>query len=173
MAAVGLVSRLWFGRRVARAGALRRGGDGAGAVEELARLLDERPDDAAANVEMARALQVLGDASGAEEHYRRALAQSLDYTLVVELAETLAEQDRAVEAQETIDAALVMAEKTPRLDPGAALLVRATIAHAQGLDDDARAVLDRITGDRAVRKRSSRETLRYAERLREQLEPAP
>src|SRR6266704_533332 len=73
----------------------------------------------------ARALRLIGDPAGAEEHLRVALKTVLDYQLVVEMAGVVAEQNRIKEAQGLIDAALGMAEGNPRLDPGEALLVRA------------------------------------------------
>ena len=150
------------GKQIARAAALRRDGDAPAAVDVLAEILLRDPTHVAANAEMARALRLLGDPEGAEEHLRRALETVLDYTLLCELAGVLAEQARVEEAEEHLDAALFMAEKTPRLDPAEALLVRAAIAHAQGRDADARAALDRV-----VPKRSRAATLRYVERLRE------
>lgn len=158
-------------RPLERAAAQRRAGDAPAAIETLAEVLTADPDHVAANAEMARALRLIGDPAGAEEHIRIALRSDLDYRLVVELAATVAERSRVDEAEQLIDAALDMAEKMPRLDPGEALLVRATIAHAQGRDDDARAVVDRIISDRPVRRRASAETLGFAERLAALLGP--
>ncbi|HEX9713363.1 MAG TPA: tetratricopeptide repeat protein [Actinomycetota bacterium] len=148
------------GRRLRDAARLRRAGDAPGAIDVLAEVLTADADHVAANAEMARALRLLDDPAGAEEHLRRALDVVLDYTLICELAAALAEQGRVAEAEESLDAALFMTEKQPRLDPGEALLVRAVIAHGQGRDDDARAALAKI-----VPKRARRDTLRYAERV--------
>lgn len=152
-------------RAIARAAALRRDADVHGAIEVLAEVLTAEPQHTAANVEMARALRLLGDPSGAEEHIRLALGAVLDYQLVVELAGVLAEQGRVEEAEETIDAALFMAGGNPRLDPGEALLVRATIASAQGRVEDAEAALDQIEP-----KRASKQVKAFAERLRSELQ---
>jgi len=154
-------------RLLRRAATLRRGGDSPAAIDVLAPFLALHPNDVGANAEMARALRVLEDPSGAEEHLRAALAQVLDYTLVVELAASFAEQQRAAEAEDLLDSALFMTKGNPRLDPGEALLVRAAIAHAQGRDEDARAALDAIHP-----KRASRQTKAFAERLRGRLEPS-
>lgn len=145
----------------------RRAGDPHAAIDVLAEILTATPDDVPATVEMARALRLIGDPVGAEEHIRIALAAVLDYTLTVELAGVLAEQGRVVEAEQTLDAALFMADANPRLDPGEALIVRATIAHAQGRADDARTALDQI-----VPKRASKTTKRYAALLQERITPA-
>lgn len=153
-------------RRVTEAARARRAGDAAGAVDILAAVLVEDADHVGANAEMARALRLLDDPVGAEAHLRTALAGVLDYGLVVELAQAMVEQGRVEEAEELLDSALVMADGNPRLDPGEALIVRATIAHAQERDEDARAALDLI-----VPKRASALTKRYAERLRADLEP--
>lgn len=152
-------------RRVAEAARLRQAGDAPGAIDLLAEVLGDDEAHAAANAEMARALRLIDDPVGAEEHLRRALDVVLDYTLLCELAAALAEQGRVAEAEETIDAALFMTEKQPRLDPGEALLVRAVIAHAQEREDDALAALDAI-----VPKRARRDTLRHAERVRASVE---
>jgi hypothetical protein len=128
-------------------------------------MLVRDPDDPGANAEMARALRILGEPAAAEEHLRRAAASVLDYQIVVELATAVAEQGRVDEAEQLVDAALAMAAGGPRLDPGEALLVRATIAHAQGRDEDARSALDAIEP-----KRASALTKEYAARLRGALE---
>lgn len=151
---------------VRRAAALRQAGNAADAIDALADVLTADPDHVAANAEMARALRLIGDPAGAEEHLRAALAGVLDYQLVVELAGVLAEQGRVEESEETIDGALAMAKGNPRLDPGEALLVRAAVAAAQGENDRARAALDRIEP-----KRAGAQVKRYAERLRAQLDP--
>jgi hypothetical protein len=152
-------------RRLARAGQMRRSGDPAGAVDVLAPMLVDAPDDPAANVEMARALSGLGDPAGAEDHYRSALAISLDYQIVVELAGVLIERRRAGEAEQLVEAALHMTEADPRLDPGEALLVRATLAATEGRTDDARADLDAIEAERRARAT----TKEYARRLKDRL----
>jgi hypothetical protein len=152
-------------RTLRRAAALRRGGDSPAAIDVLAPFLAAHPDHVGTNAEMARALRVLGDPSGAEEHLRAALGRVLDYTLVVELAASLAEQQRIAEAEALLDSALFMTKGNPRLDPGEALLVRATIAYAQDRDEDARAALDAIHP-----KRASRQTKAFAERLRGRLQ---
>jgi len=155
-----------FGRRriVAQAGELRRSGDAAGAIELLAPVLLDDAEDAAANVEMARALHVLGDLEGAEEHYRRALRAELDYKLVVELAAVVGSAGRIREAEELLGAALQMTEAVEGLDPGEALLVSATLAAGQGRSDDARAIIDEIEGGS-----SGPDVREYAKRLRETL----
>lgn len=152
-------------RTVERAAHLRRAGDAPAAIDILADVLTANEDDAAANAEMGRALRLIGDPAGAEECFRRALAAVLDYVLVVELAQVVAEQYRLDEAEELIEAALAMAKGNPRLDPGEALLVRAAIAAGQGRTEDARAALDAI-----VPKRASRQTREYAQRLRASLD---
>jgi len=106
---------------------LRRAGDFTGAIDVLADALTADPEDTSANAEMARALRLIGDPAGAEEHLRVALNSVLDYQLVVELAGVVAEQNRIKESLDLIDAALGMADGNPRLDPGEALLVRAAI----------------------------------------------
>jgi tetratricopeptide (TPR) repeat protein len=137
-----------FGRKGSRpideAGALRRAGDAAGAVELLAPVLLADPEDTAANVEMARSLQLLGDLPGAEEHYRRAIRDELEYALVVELAGVVGSDGRITEAEELLGAALQMTTVDKALDPGEALLVSATLAAGQGRNDDALAILDEI-----------------------------
>jgi len=152
-------------RAVGRAARLRRAGDAPGAVDILADILLAQPEHAAANAEMGRALRLLGDPAGAEEHLRRAIGTVLDYTLVVELAGALAEQSKVDEAEENIDAALYMTERMPRLDPAEALIVRAVIAHAQGRDAEALGVLEGV-----VAKRSSKQTLRHVRRIRDAIE---
>jgi tetratricopeptide (TPR) repeat protein len=141
---VRLPGRLGHRRAVADAGERRRAGDAAGAIDLLAPVLLADEDNAAANVEMARALHVLGDLDGAEEHYRRALRAELDYRLVVELAGVVGSTGRVREAEEMLGAALQMTETIEGLDPGEALLVSATLAAGQGQTDDALAILDEI-----------------------------
>jgi tetratricopeptide (TPR) repeat protein len=161
---VKLPGRIGRRRTVGKAGGLRRAGDVAGAVELLAPVLMADAEDAAANVEMARALHVLGDFDGAEEHYRRALREELDYKLVVELAGVVGSAGRVKEAEELLGAALQMTEAVEGLDPGEALLVSATLAAGQGRNDDARAILDEIDGGS-----SGPELREYSRRLRERL----
>lgn len=151
-------------RAVARAGDLRRTGDAAGAVELLAPVLMDDEENAAANVEMARALHVLGDLAGSEEHYRRALRAELDYRLVVELAGVVGSAGRVREAEELLGAALQMTQAVEGLDPGEALLVSATLAAGQGRNDDARAILDEIDAGT-----SGDDVRTYAQRLRAKL----
>jgi thioredoxin-like negative regulator of GroEL len=161
---VKLPGRFGHRRSIAEAGEKRRAGDPAAAVELLAPVLMADEDNAAANVEMARALHVLGDFDGAEEHYRRALREELDYRLVVELAGVVGSAGRVREAEELLGAALQMTQAVDGLDPGEALLVSATLAAGQGRTDDARAILDEIDAG------SSGEDVRtYAKRLREKL----
>jgi thioredoxin-like negative regulator of GroEL len=164
MPVVKLPGRIGRRRTVGKAGELRRTGDAAGAVELLAPVLMADAEDAAANVEMARALHVLGDFDGAEEHYRRALREELDYKLVVELAGVVGSAGRVKEAEELLGAALQMTEAVEGLDPGEALLVSATLAAGQGRNDDARAILDEIDGGS-----SGPELREYSRRLRERL----
>lgn len=159
-----LPGRLGNRRRIDEAGELRRSGDAPAAVELLAPVLMSDPENPAANVEMARALHVLGDLEGAEEHYRRALREELEYALVVELAGVVGAAGRIPEAEELLGAALQMTQVEEGLDPGEALLVSATLAAGQGRNDDARAILDEIEAGKpgpAVRE--------YAQRLRAQL----
>ena len=159
-----LPGRLGNRRRIDEAGELRRAGDAAGAIELLAPVLMADADNPAANVEMARALHVLGDLEGAEEHYRRALREDLEYALVVELAGVVGAAGRIPEAEELLGAALQMTQVEEGLDPGEALLVSATLAAGQGRADDARAILDEIEAGKpgpSVRE--------YATRLRAQL----
>jgi lipopolysaccharide biosynthesis regulator YciM len=153
--------------RIKHAAALRQAGDFPAAIDELADVLTEEPEDTAANAEMARALRLIGDPAGAEEHLRIALKDVLDYQLVVELAGVVAEQNRIKEAQGLIDAALSMANGNPRLDPGEALLVRAVIEAGRGKKKQALAALDQI-----VPKRAGPQVREYAARLRAQLEPS-
>ncbi len=115
-------------RALEHAGSLRQGGDGAAAIAVLAPLLLAHPDDPAANIEMARALQLLDDASGAEDHYRRALAITLAYPIVVELAGVIGALGRGDEAEETLEAAMVMARQDKTLDAGEVHLMRAMLA---------------------------------------------
>lgn len=154
-------------RAVGAAAATRQLGDAPRAIDLLGEVLSVDPDHAAANVEMARALRVIGDPAEAEGFYRTALSAVLDYVVVCELAAVVGEQGRITEAEELIDGALAMADGHPRLDPGEALLVRAAIALGEGRTDDARAALDTI-----VRKRAKPATKRYAERLRARLDPS-
>ena len=150
---------------VERAAALRRAGDFPAAIDVLADALTADPEDAAANTEMARALRLIGDPAGAEEHIRVALKEVLDYQLIVELAGVVAEQNRIKEAQGLIDAALGMADGNPRLDPGEALLVRAAIEAGRGKKKEALAALDQI-----VPKRAGPQVKEYAARLRARIE---
>ena len=159
-----LPGRFGHRRAIADAGERRREGDAAGAVDLLAPVLMADEDNAAANVEMARALHVLGDLEGAEEHYRRALRAELDYKLVVELAGVVGSAGRVREAEELLGAALQMTEAVEGLDPGEALLVSATLAAGQGRSEDARAILDEIEAGK-----SGEEVREYAQRLREKL----
>lgn len=154
-------------RAVRAAAANRQGGDAPRAIDIMGEVLSAAPNHAAANVEMARALRVIGDPAEAEGFYRTALSAVLDYVVVCELAAVVGEQGRTAEAEELIDAALTMADGHPRLDPGEALLVRAALALGEGRTDDARAALDKI-----VRKRATPATKRYEERLRARLEPS-
>lgn len=159
-----LPGRLGYRRRIDEAGELRRAGDAPGAIDLLAPILLDDPENAAANVEMARALHILGDFEGAEEHYRRALREELEYALVVELAGVVGAAGRVTEAEELLGAALQMTQVETDLDPGEALLVSATLAAGQGRAEDALAILDEIEAGspgRAVRE--------YAARLRERL----
>jgi Tfp pilus assembly protein PilF len=158
---VKLPGRLGHRRAVADAGERRRAGDAAGAIDLLAPVLLADEDNVAANVEMARALHVLGDLDGAEEHYRRALRTELDYRLVVELAGVIGSAGRVREAEEMLGAALQMTEAVEGLDPGEALLVSATLAAGQGRNDDARAILDEIESGG-----SGPDLLEYVRRLR-------
>jgi hypothetical protein len=151
-------------KHVQRAVSLRRAGDATGAIDVLAEVLTVEPDHVPANVEMARALRMIGDPAEAEDYLKRAIEEVLDYQLVVELAQVVAEQGRGEDAHALVDAALEMANGNPRFDPGEALLVRAAIHHAQGLDEDARAALDQIPA-----KRSGKEVKEFAERLRARL----
>jgi len=151
-------------RAISKAGEARRSGDAAGAVDLLAPVLMADEENAAANVEMARALHVLGDLAGAEEHYRRALREELDYRLVVELAGVVGSAGRVREAEELLGAALQMTEAVEGLDPGEALLVSATLAAGQGRNADARAILDEIEAGP-----SGEDVRAYAQRLREKL----
>jgi thioredoxin-like negative regulator of GroEL len=164
MRGVRLPGRLGNRRRIDEAGELRRTGDAPGAIELLAPVIMADPENAAANVEMARALHVLGDLEGAEEHYRRAIREELEYALVVELAGVVGAAGRVTEAEELLGAALQMTQVEENLDPGEALLVSATLAAGQGRPDDARAILDEIEAGSpgpAVRE--------YASRLRAKL----
>ncbi|MGH2830829.1 MAG: hypothetical protein ACRDJM_10135 [Actinomycetota bacterium] len=154
-------------RALEEAGALRRDGDAAGAVDVLAPLLVEHSNDPSANVEMARALQLLGDNAGAEEHYRRALQVHLSYTIVVELAGVLGAQGRAAEADETLDAALVMAGQNRSLESGEVHLMRAVLAAGRG---------DRAAAEQALEtlenSKPPESLLHYARRVREGLTAA-
>jgi len=161
---VKLPGRIGRKRAVVEAGARRKAGDAAAAIELLAPVLMADEENAAANVEMARALHVLGDLEGAEEHYRRALRVELDYKLVVELAGVVGSAGRIKEAEELLGAALQMTEAVEGLDPGEALLVSATLAAGQGKNDAARKILDEI--DAGV---SGPDVRKFAQRLRERL----
>jgi len=153
-------------RRAVRAAAEnRKDGDASRAIEILGEVLAADPNHAGANVEMARALRLLGDPAEAEGFYRTAVALVLDYVAICELAQVVAEQERIAEAEELLDGAIAMADGNPRLDPGEALLVRASIALGEGRRDDARAALDAI-----VRKRARGTTLRYANLLRARID---
>jgi Tfp pilus assembly protein PilF len=159
-----LPGKLGDRRRIEQAAKRRQAGDAAAAVELLAPVLLRDTDDAAANVEMARALLVLGDLDGAEEHYRRALREELDYSLVAELAGVVGAAGRISEAEELLGAALQMTQVEKDLDPGEALLVSATLAAGQGRNSEALAILDEI--DAGTPGDSVRQ---YAARLREKL----
>ena len=149
---------------VAKAAEQRQSGDAAAAVELLAPVLLVDEEDAAANVEMARALHVLGDLEGSEEHYRRALREELDYKLVVELAGVVGSAGRIKEAEELLGAALQMTQAVDGLDPGEALLVSATLKAGQGRAEEAREILDEIDVGG-----SGPDVITYAKRLRERL----
>src|SRR5439155_23199776 len=114
----------------AKAAELRRSGDAPAAIDVLAPVLFSDPDDAAANVEMARCLHMLDDLAGAEEHYRRAIREELDYGLIVELATVIGAAGRMREAEKMPGAALQMTQGDKNLDPREALLVKATFAVA-------------------------------------------
>lgn len=162
---MGFFGRIGRGRKIVEAGELRRSGDPAAAIEQLAPLLAQDPDDPAANVEMARSLQLLGEAAGAEDHYRRALLAKLDYALVVELAGTVGTQGRSEEAAAMLDAALLMTEEDPRLDAGEVHLMRAMLAAAEGRPTDAKAALQLLEGS------STAQHIRdYGRRLRDKLD---
>lgn len=152
-------------RAISAAAAYRRDGDAARAIEILGEVLGAAPDHAAANVEMGRALRLLGDPAEAEGFYRAAIAEVLDYVAICELAQVVAEQDRVDEARELLDGALAMANGTPRLDPGEALLVIAAIALSEGAHDEARSALDKIH-----RKRARPATLRVAAEMRARID---
>lgn len=154
-----------FRRPVSAAAAYRRDGEAARAIEILGDVLAASPSHAAANVEMARALRVLGDPAEAEVFYRAALEEVLDYTAICELAQVVVEQGRVGEAEELLDAAIAMSNGHPRLDPGNAWLVRATIALGQGRTEDAHAALDQIH-----KKRARKETMRFVEVMRVRIE---
>jgi tetratricopeptide (TPR) repeat protein len=145
---MGALAGLARRRKIAAAGALRRRGDAAGAIDSLAPVLADAPEDPAANVEMARALQLLEDFAGAEEHYRRALREQLDFMLVIELAGVVGGQGRVDEANDLLDAALQIAEQGRGLDAGEAHFMRAMVAAGNGRADDARAALALI-GDQS------------------------
>jgi hypothetical protein len=117
---------------------------------------------------MARSLQLLGDLPGAEEHYRRAIREELEYALVVELAGVVGSDGRITEAEELLGAALQMTTVDKALDPGEALLVSATLAAGQGRSDNALAILDEI--EAGSPGPSVRE---YAGRLRARLDHRP
>ena len=138
----------------------RQSGDASAAIDLLATVLEVEPGHVAANAEMGRALRLLGDPTEAEGYYRAAIEAVLEYSLVVELAECLAEQHRFDDAEVLIDAALAMAEGDPRRDPGEALVLRATIALTQRRPEDARGALALI-----IPKRASKRTKQLAARL--------
>jgi tetratricopeptide (TPR) repeat protein len=152
-------------RPISAAAAYRREGNAERAIEILGDVLANSPDHAQANVEMARALRVLGDPAEAEVFYRAAIAEVLDYVAICELAQVVVEQGRIEEAEELIDAAIAMANGQPRLDPGEALLVRASIAIGQGRLAAAHEALDQIH-----RKRASKTTRAYVETLRARID---
>ena len=164
---MGAFSGLSRRRKIAAAGALRRNGDAAGAVEALAPLLTGTPDDPAANVEMARALQLLEDFPGAEEHYRRALREQLDYLLVIELAGAVGAQGRSTEAGDLLDAAMQITETDPALDPGEVHFMRAMIAAGTGKSEDARTALELISDTSSSRLKE------FAAKLGARLAEAP
>lgn len=154
-----------FRRPVSAAAVYRREGDAARAIEILGDVLAASPAHAAANVEMARALRMLGDPAEAEVFYRAALEAVLDYVAICELAQVVVEQDRIDEAEELLDAAIAMSNGHPRLDPGEAFLVRASIALGQGRIEDARSALDNIH-----RKRARKDTMRFVELMRAKID---
>jgi thioredoxin-like negative regulator of GroEL len=158
----GLVRR----RKIASAGELRRSGDAAGAADALASILAETPDDPAANVEMARALQLLGDLPGAEEHYRRAIAAQLEYALVIELAGVVGSQGHIAEAEELLDAALQIAEADRKLDVGEVHFARAMLAVADARTADALIALKQIPATSGPQLRQ------FAERLESKIAAA-
>ena len=141
---MGILSGSSLRRRISAAGELARSGDPAGAVERLAAILDDEPEEVAANVEMARALMLLDDPAGAEEHYRRAIAVRLDYSLVIELAQCLAARGRLDDAEDHLDAALQMTESDGKLDAGEVHLARAMLYAGEGRTEDARTALAQI-----------------------------
>ncbi len=161
---MGALSGLTRRRKIATAGALRRDGDAAGAVDALAPLLAEAPEDPAANVEMARALQLLEDFEGAEEHYRRALREQLDYMLVIELAGVVGGQGRVEEANDLLDAALQISETNQGVDAGEAHFMRAMVFAGNGHPQEARDALALITDASSPRLRQ------FAEKLAASLE---
>lgn len=154
-------------RALEEAGAQRQDGDAAAAVEILAPLLLDHSDDPAANIEMARALSLLDDASGAEEHYRRALQVQLAYAIVVELAGVIGAQGRGDEAEETLQAALVMTEQDRTLDAGEVYLMRAMLAVGRR---------DRIAAEAALleleESKPDERLLKYGRKLRDRLASA-
>jgi hypothetical protein len=141
---MGLLSAASVRKRINSAGALSRSGDPAAAIEKLAVVLAELPEDLAANVEMARALTLLDDPAGAEAHYRTALQTSLEYSVVVELAQSIAAQGRIDEAEDHLDAALQMTMVDKKLDAGEVHLARAMLCAADGRIADARSALAQI-----------------------------
>jgi tetratricopeptide (TPR) repeat protein len=153
-------------KAIEHAGEQRRAGDAAEAVEQLAPLLLEYPDDPQANVEMSRALQLLGDNIGAEEHYRRTLKMTLDYRVVVELSGVVGAQGRSAEAWELLDAAHQMAEKDSSLDAGEVHLMRAMLAVGSGDETAAREALEKLDG-----ARTSDANRAYGRRLASKLSP--
>ena len=131
-------------RAISDAGERRRAGDPTEAVEQLAPILMDFPADPQANIEMARALQVLGDQAGAEDHYRRALKITLDFKVVVELAGVVGAQGRGAEAWELLEAADEMTSTNASLDAGEVHLMRALLAAGAGDETRARASLDAL-----------------------------
>lgn len=152
-------------RPISAAAVYRREGNPERAIEILGDVLANAPDHAAANVEMARALRLLGDPAEAEIFYRAALESVLDYVAVCELAQVVVEQGRIDEAEELLDAAIAMANGQPRLDPGEAFLVRASIAIGQGRLAAAHDALDQIH-----KKRASKTTMSFLEIMRARID---
>ncbi|GAC1419575.1 MAG: hypothetical protein NVSMB57_13920 [Actinomycetota bacterium] len=146
------------------AGEQRQSGDAAAAVETLAPLLMQYPEDPAANIEMARSLSLLDDAAGAEEHYRRALRVQLAYPIVVELAGVIGAQGQHQEAEETLQAALVMTEQDKTLDAGEVHLMRAMLATGRKDRTAAEAALIELEESKPDER-----LLKYGRKIRERL----